>query len=322
MKYYQLGKTGITVSELCYGALPIGPLQANFSIEKAADIIRYSLEQGVTFIDTAERYETYPHIRKALKGFSHSVVIASKSFAISYQHMQQAIDQARKGLDRDTIDIFHLHAARPEANVFDERRGALDCLINAKAAGTIRGVGISTHSVKAVRMAADTSEIDVIHPLINLLGLGIIDGTLPEMQEAIRYAAEKGKGIYFMKIMAGGHLADRFTEAFDFARTVSKDAAFAVGMLSRAEVDANIAYLEDREIADSIMVQVGKKGKKLHVMDNCKACGACGQHCPNNAIKVIGRRAWADPERCLLCGYCVPYCPQFSLRLISPVERS
>lgn len=319
MKYHLLGKTGISVSELCYGALPIGPLQADFPMEKAADIIRYSLEQGVNFIDTAERYETYPHISKALQGFAQPVVIASKSFAAAYENMQQAIEQARVSLDRDVIDIFHLHAARPGDNVFVARQGALACLCDAKAAGIIRAVGISTHSATTVRLAADTPEIDVIHPLINLLGLGIIDGTLADMQAAIRYAAAKGKGIYFMKVMAGGHLADRFTEAFDFARAVVKDAIFAVGMLSRAEVDANVAYLEGRDIADSIKAQVGKTGKKLHVMDNCKACGICTQHCPNEAIKVMEGRAWSDPERCLLCGYCVPYCPQFSLRLISPV---
>ncbi len=114
MKYHRLGKTGISVSGLCYGALPIGPLQANFPVKKAADIIRYSLEQGVNFIDTAERYETYPHIRKALHGFSQPVVIASKSFAQSYDKMRLAIDQAREGLAREQIYIFHRLLGRPQ----------------------------------------------------------------------------------------------------------------------------------------------------------------------------------------------------------------
>jgi predicted aldo/keto reductase-like oxidoreductase len=318
MKYNLLGKTGIKISELCYGALPIGPLQADFPVDKAAEIIRYSLEQGVNFIDTAQRYKTYPHIREALKGYQPPVVVASKSWAVTYEDMQKAIDEAREGMGLDTIDIFHLHAARVGVDVFAERKAALECLLDAKAKGVIRAVGISTHSVRAVRMASDVPEIDVVFPLVNLLGVGILDGTLPEMIEAIKLAADKGKGIYLMKAMAGGHLSDRFEEALNFARSVRGTDAIAVGMLTRAEVDANVAYFEGRPISNEIRAGIGKKGKKLQVIDICKGCGACAKNCPNEAITIKDGRASADPELCLLCGYCVPYCPQFALRLITP----
>ena len=318
MKYHLLGKTGIQVSDLCYGALPIGPLQADFPVDKAAEIIRYSLEQGVTFIDTAQRYQTYPHIRKALEGYSRPVIIASKSWAVSYEDMQKAIEEARTSLDRDTIDIFHLHAARVGADVFVERKGALDCLCDAKAKGLIRAIGISTHSVRAVRMAAEVPEIDVVFPLVNLLGIGILDGTREDMVDAIRLAADKNKGIYLMKIMAGGHLADRFEDAWNFARTVPGTSSIAVGMLTRAEVDANVASLEGRPISAELRAQIGKKGKKLQVLDMCKGCGACEENCPNHAITVQDGKAVVDPELCILCGYCVPHCPQFALRLITP----
>jgi len=71
MKKYSLGKTGIKVTELCFGALPIGPLQANISVKKGAKLIRTALERGINFIDTAEVYQTYPHIKKALGGISN-----------------------------------------------------------------------------------------------------------------------------------------------------------------------------------------------------------------------------------------------------------
>lgn len=318
MNYRTLGKTEIRVSELCCGTLPIGPLQADFPVEKAGKIIRYALEQGVNFIDTAQRYETYPHIRKALEGHPHPVIISSKSWAASYEDMHKAIDEAKESMGLDTIDIFHLHAARVGVNVFADRKGALDCLCDAKVKGRIRAVGISTHSVRAVRMAAEVPEIDVVFPLVNLLGLGILDGSLADMLEAVRLVANKGKGIFIMKAMAGGHLAGRFEEALNFARTIPGAASIAVGMLTHAEVDANVAYFEGRPINSELRAQVGKKGKKLYVMDQCKACGACEKNCPNEAIKVKDGRAMTDPERCLLCGYCVPYCPQFALRLISP----
>ena len=317
MQHNILGKTGIEVSELCYGALPIGPLQANFTVPKAAEVIRYCLEQGINFIDTAQRYETYEHIQTALRGYDKPVVIASKSWSASYEDMRKAVEEARAKLDRDTIDIFHLHAARVNKDVFEVRCGALEYLCEAKAKGHIKAVGISTHSVPIVRLAAEKPEIDVIHPLVNLLGLGILEGSLAEMIEAITYAGQQGKGIYLMKAMAGGHLADRYQEAIDFSRGIPGVASIAIGMLSREEADANIAHVEGRQIDEATKSRIGKKGKKLFVLDQCKACGICVEKCPNGALTVQGPRAQADPERCILCGYCVPYCPQFSLRLIN-----
>ena len=318
MKYNLLGKTGIKVSEIGYGALPIGPLQADYPVDKAASVIRHSLEQGINFIDTAQRYQTYPHIREALKGYTQPVIIASKSWSDTYEGMQKAIDEARAGLGLDTIDIFHLHAARVGVDVFAERKGALQCLIDSKAKGAIRAIGISTHSVRAVRMAADVPEIEVVFPIANLLGVGILDGTLTEMIEAIKLAADKGKGIYIMKAIAGGHLSDRFEEALDFARNIYGTASVSVGMLTKSEVDANIAHFEGRPISSELRAGVGKTGKKLRVIDICKACGACIENCPNEALSIKDGRASADPELCLLCGYCVPHCPQFALRLITP----
>jgi predicted aldo/keto reductase-like oxidoreductase len=285
--------------------------------DKAAVIIRYALEQGVTFIDTAQRYQTYDHVRGALKGYAGPVVIASKSWATSYDDMKQAVEEARIGLGRDTVDIFHLHAARADATVFVQRQGALEYLCEAKARGVIRAAGISTHSVKAVRAAADTPQIDVIHPLVNMRGLGILDGTLDDMLAAVKYAAEQGKGIYLMKAMAGGHLADRFEAALDFARAIPGVGAIAVGMLSKPEVDANIAHLTGRPIGEALRAQISKRLKKIHILDQCKGCGSCEQNCPNGAMKVVNKMAQADPEKCVLCGYCVPFCPQFSIRLIN-----
>lgn len=315
MKYNYLGKTGIEVSEICYGALPAGPLQANLPVEVVAGIIRYGLEQGITFIDTAQRYSTYPHIRKALEGYHGKVVIASKSWAASYEEMRQAVREAREALGRETIEIFLMHAARATAQVFDERSGALRYLCEAKAEGLIRAVGISTHSVETVLAAADRPEIDVIHPLINLLGLGILNGTVEDMRAAIEYAASKEKGIYLMKAMAGGHLADRYEEALNFSRNIPGVASIAIGMLSNDEVAANIAHIEGRALPDEVRARIGKENKRLRVLDMCKACAACLTYCPNNALSLKEKRVEVDQEKCLMCGYCVPHCPQFALRL-------
>ena len=97
------------VSRLCFGALTIGPLQANLPVREGAAVIRKALESGVNFIDTAELYRTYPYIREALRGFTGDVAICSKCYAYTRQDMQKSVEKALIELDRDYIDIFMLH---------------------------------------------------------------------------------------------------------------------------------------------------------------------------------------------------------------------
>ena len=58
MKKGYLGKTGIEVTELCFGALPLGPLQSRMPEEQAVKLILAALNSGINFIDTAELYQT------------------------------------------------------------------------------------------------------------------------------------------------------------------------------------------------------------------------------------------------------------------------
>jgi aryl-alcohol dehydrogenase-like predicted oxidoreductase len=316
MQQKELGKTGIFVSEICYGTLPAGPLQANLAVDEAAAIIRHSLDLGVTFIDTAQRYQTYPHVARALAGYDKPVVVSSKAWAATYEDMRQAVAEVEQALGRK-VDIFMLHAARATAAVFEQRQGAFRYLLEAREAGRIRAVGISSHSVEVVQAAAVQPEVDVIHPLYNMLGIGILAGDAAAMRAAMEEAAGRGKGLYVMKAMAGGHLVDRYGEALDFVRGVPGVAAIAVGMLSKEEVEANIAHIEGRPITDAVRAKIGKSNKKLYVFDQCKGCGACVKNCPNSALSLKDNKACVDHEVCLLCGYCVYHCPEFTLRLIN-----
>lgn len=319
MKYNELGKTGLVVSQIAYGALPVGPTQANFPVDKGAAIIRYALEQGINFIDTAQSYKTYNYIRQALQGWDKPVVINSKCAGASYEEMQAALQEAERELGR-MPDIFTLHAARAGTDVFQVRAGALKCLVDAKKAGIIKAVGFSTHSAEVMRIAAQIPEIDVIHPLLNIKGLGIQDGGRDEMQAGVELAAANGKGIYLMKVMAGGHLGKNYQEAIAYALSLKGVNSMAIGMLSNSEIEANIAALEGKDVSAATHAELGKIRKKLLVQTvSCIGCGACENTCPNFAIKVAAdsKKAVVDPEKCILCGYCVLKCPRFSLRVIT-----
>ena len=153
MKKYSLGKIGIKVTELCFGTLPLGPLQADISIEKSSKLIRTAIQKGINFIDTAEAYQTYPHIKKALKGFKGEVIIATKSQAETYKEMEKSVKDSLKALNREYIDIFLLHAGLVNQSVFKERAGAFQCLKDYKSKGILRAIGISTHMIEIVKQA-------------------------------------------------------------------------------------------------------------------------------------------------------------------------
>ncbi|MHB1651273.1 MAG: aldo/keto reductase [Desulfitobacteriaceae bacterium] len=311
-----LGGTGIEVTELCFGVLPMGPLQAKIPTEEGAEVILSALNQGVNFLDTAQAYLTYPYIKEALASFSGEVVIATKSAAESYEAMEQAIKEALAGLGREYIDIFHLHAAKVTPAVFEERAGALRCLQDYKTKGIVRAIGISTHVVEVVALAAEQKEIDIVFPIINKLGMGIVGGTVEEMIGAIGKAYKAGKGLYAMKALAGGHLINELKESFDFVRRIEGISSVAVGMIRPEELTVNLKLFRDEEVAPEFLPQKATIEKKLFVSRFCKGCGTCVEVCPNNALSLRDGQAVVNHDSCLLCGYCNPVCPEFALRLV------
>lgn len=311
-----LGHTGIEVTELCFGVLPMGPLQAHLPVQEGAQVILAALRQGVNFLDTAQAYKTYPYIRTALEEFEGDVVIATKSAAETYEDMEAAIKEALQSLGRDYIDIFHLHAAKVTPRVFEERAGALQCLKDYKAKGIVRAIGISTHVVEVVALAAEREDIDIIFPIINKLGMGIVGGSVEEMIEAIKRVHQAGKGLYAMKALAGGHLINELKASFDFVRQIEGISSVAVGMITNQELDINIKLFRGEDVPAELLPKKATKDKKLFVSRFCKGCGTCVKTCPNNALSVVEKKAVVDHAKCLLCGYCNPVCPEFALRLV------
>lgn len=316
MKYNILGKSGIKVSELCFGVLPMGPLQANVPVEEGARVILEGLKSGINFIDTAQMYGTYPYIREALKKYSGEVIIASKSHAIGYQEMKEAVLEACHEMNRDYIDIFHLHAARADKNIFQQRAGALSCLKDLKREGIVRAIGISTHAVEVVIQAAEEEEIDIVFPIINQAGLGIIGGTPEDMIHAIKKSYNAGKGIYAMKAFAGGYLINHLKKSIDYVRDIKEIKSTAVGMINSRELTVNLKIFENKKLEEKDLPQKGIKRKRLFVSGFCEGCGTCVEACPNGALSIRGGKANVDHNLCITCGYCVPHCPLFALRVV------
>lgn len=318
MKKRQLGSTGIAVTPVGFGVLTIGRNQLNLSLEEGAAILRHGLERGIELLDTAQYYETYPYIRAVLRGGAYDPVIMTKSYQSSYLGMTEAIEEARREMDRDVVDVFLLHEVRSE-NDFKERAGAWDCLLNAREKGLIKAIGVSTHHVDVAEVISTNQEADVLFPLINLTGLGIRkangSGSREEMERAIRIAADNGKGVLAMKVFGGGLLLDRYQDAYRYASSLYGIASSMVGFGSIEEVDRMIELVEGT-LAGEYLPDLSKKRIRIDQSD-CIACYACMERCPNAAIFINEQGlAEIDANCCLSCGYCGPVCPVRAIILL------
>lgn len=306
-----LGNTGIQVTPVGFGVLTVGKTQLNKSIDEGAAVLRYALECGINFLDTAEYYETYPYIRKALQGTNFEPVIASKSLGLSYHEMSNAIEEARSALNRDVIEIFLLHEVRNDPD-WNNRAGAWECLQEAKSKGIVKAIGLSTHHVDAAVKASEIKEIDVLFPLINFQSLGIRKGlgagTKEEMAREIKKASDAGKGVFAMKVFGGGNLTGQYLDAIRYVQNLDGIASMMIGFGFQHEIDRIIEVM-DGTIDPSYTPDISMK--RIHIdQGDCEGCGACIERCPNHAISFNANGlAEVDHTICLTCGYCAPKCP-------------
>jgi aryl-alcohol dehydrogenase-like predicted oxidoreductase len=298
-----LGKTNIRVSPLGFGTLTLSPLQGyDGGAGHASELLSRAFDLGINFIDTAQLYDNYTLLRT-----KRDIVTASKTYAFTREGAADAVEEARRGLDRDVIDIFLLHEQEGE-HTLRGHAPALDEMYALKAKGVIRAVGLSTHHVAGVR-AAVSAGLDVVHPLLNMEGLGIADGSREEMEDAVGDAVNAGLGVYIMKALGGGHLFRRAQEALDYARRWGH--SLALGMRDIAEAEAAVSFFH----TGSLPGLTNNADRSLHIADWCTGCGKCAERCPSGALRVEKGKARTEAG-CVLCGYCGAVCPDFCIKIV------
>ncbi len=159
MEHRQLGRTGVSVSKLCLGAMMLGPWGTDG--DEGIRIIHAALDAGVNFIDTADAYSaggSEAIVGHALRGRRDKVVLATKLVfplgedadpnrrGASRRWIMQAVEDSLRRLETDYIDLYQVHRPTPETEL-EETLGALDDLVHQ---GKVRYVGHSTYPASLI----------------------------------------------------------------------------------------------------------------------------------------------------------------------------
>lgn len=319
MKFKTIDFLGKKVPELVFGSLTMAPLQRNMSPTEGGKVIAFAIKKGLRWIDTAQMYGSYPHLKRGIsdsKIARDQLVISTKSVKKSYPEMQHAIGEAMEALGTRYIDLFLLHAVRSPLD-FKEREGALKALCEAKEQKRIGAIGLSTHSTKCAGALAGDARLDWYHLIFNKKGVGITDGTLSEQEKAARTIKARGARIYAMKPLGGGYLKNEAEEALKWVKEHPLIDAVALGMSSDKEVEMNINIFTNQPISEELSAKLRSIEKSLFVFKPlCNGCGECQKSCEQSALTIKAGKATLSKERCILCGYCVPTCPNFALRIV------
>jgi len=234
MRMVLLGNTGLEVSRLCIGT---DYSEVYGSPEgEGVQIFLEGFKQGVNFWDTAESYGSYPAMRAALKQIDRErIVITGKSYGVDRREVERDLEDALREIGTTYMDIFMLHAVDSMED-FRRRRDALDFLLEAKKRGVVKAVGVSTHSARVAWSMAEIPEIDVVLTVLNIRGLRLADGDLDLAKSAVRRLYEAGKGVYLMKVLARGRLADIYEEALRYVFKIPYVHSISVGIKSLSEL--------------------------------------------------------------------------------------
>ena len=317
MEYRELGKTGLTISRLGFGGIPIQRIDA-----EGTKVLMHQLKDaGINFIDTARGYTvSEEYLGYALEGIREHFILATKSMARDKAGMAADIETSLKNLRTDYIDLYQIHnPSMDQLKQVIAPGGALEALLEAKAAGKIGHIGLTNHSLEIFKMALDFDWMETFMFPYNIVET--------QGEKLIHEAAQRGIGFIDMKPLAGGAIEDA-TLALRYICANEDVSVVIPGMADAEEIRQNIAA-----VADTAPLSGEEKAKILDLRNAlgtqfCRRCNYC-QPCSaginisacflfEGYLNRYGLGDWAKARYasmgakasdCIGCGACEDRCP-------------
>ena len=318
MKQVTLGKTGITVPQNGFGALPI----QRVPLDEAVRILRKAYDKGMRFFDTARAYSDSEEKLGAAFGDGYvrreDIIITTKTTAKTPADFWKDLDTSLLKLKTDYIDVYQFHLMG-QCWGPGEENGMYECMQKAKEQGRIRHIGGTAHKIGIAEQIAECGFYETLQYPISYLA--------DEREiELVKLCNEKDVGLICMKGLAGGLITNSkaamaFVGQFDGAVPIW-------GIQRESELDEWLAFMEETPVMDDQIRAFIKEEQKELKGEFCRGCGYCmpctmGIQINNcNRMSLMLRRApsqawlsehWKQEmekiETCIECGACLPKCP-------------
>jgi aryl-alcohol dehydrogenase-like predicted oxidoreductase len=249
-----LGQTGIRLSRLGFGTgSDNGYIQTAEGRDAFVNLIHYAYDRGITYIDTAQAYQTYDWIGAAIKGLPREKLFIQSKVDGRPENVLAVIDSHRKTFNTDYVDSLLVHCMT-RGGWTDEWERVMDGFNQAQDRKWIRAKGVSCHTLPALRAGVTSNWPEVHLVRVNPQG-SFTDGEYngwgdrshdiaPVMQQ-IKIMHAKGRGVIGMKICGNGTFADPADreKSIRFAMSQPEIDAVVIGFKNRQEIDEAIARI-------------------------------------------------------------------------------
>lgn len=245
MRYRKLGRTGLDVSEIGFGAWAIGGSWGPQSEQDSVAALHHAIDLGVNFIDTAAGYgdgKSERIIGEVLKGRSERVYVATKTPPLPgkwppspycdveerypERYLRESVEERLRNLQTDCIDVLQLHTW---TRAWNQNPKPLDVLMKLKDEGKIGAIGISTpeHDQNSLIDLMRRGYLDAVQVIYNIFEQEPAAELLPAAQES-------NVGVIVRVVFDEGVLTGKYTADSTFAADDFRTNYFAGDRLQRA----------------------------------------------------------------------------------------
>lgn len=315
MTHVTLGSTGIVVNKNGFGALPV----QRISKEAAVALLRRAYGGGMNFFDTARFYtDSEEKLGEAFGDMRDEIYLATKTMALTAEDFWDHLETSLKALKTDHVDLYQFHNP-PFCPKPGDGSGLYEAMLEAKAQGKIRHIGITNHRLGVAHEAIDSGLYETLQfPFCYL-------ATEHEL-ELVEKCKKANMGFIAMKGLSGGLLTN---SAAAYAFLAQFDHVLPIwGIQRENELDEFLSYIDNPPTMTEEIQAVIARDKEELGADFCRACGYC-MPCPvgieiNTCARMsqLIRRSPSElqltpevqakmkkVEECKNCGACKKKCP-------------
>ncbi len=315
MNTVTLGRTGISVAQNQFGALPI----QRISKDEAVALVHRAYDGGMRFFDTARAYsDSEEKLGVAFEGMRDKVYIASKTMAKTPREFWKQLDTSLANLHTDYLDIYQFHCV-DQVWAPGDGSGMYECMLQAKEQGKIRHIGVTAHKLEVAFDLVNSGLYETLQYPFSYLAS-------EREHELVALCKQKDVGFLAMKGLAGG-LITRSDAAM--AYIAQFDNVLPIwGIQRESELDEWLSYFKDTpQMTPELQAFVVKEREQL-AGNFCRGCGYCLPCTADIMINQCARmslmlrrapsKAWLTPQMqaemakvqdCTECGVCMTRCP-------------